>query len=148
MSVGRSIGALGLVVALAACGDFAPTGPQGGPLVDRDGPDDPVLDGYSLVRLYDNAPSPGQITIPAGTVVEWRNAGANAHSVSNYSTHPQAETWEDVVVEPGGEFFHVFAEPGEYGFVCIFHQEVGYITVVPPPADSTNMDDMTDLVLP
>ena len=36
-----------------------------------------------------------------------------------------------------------------YGFVCIFHQEVGYITVVPAETDDMDMDDdmddMTDM---
>jgi len=114
-------------------------------LTPGDGDDDTVVDGRSIIRLYDNTPSPGQITIPAGTVVRWRNVGANEHSVSNYSTHPQAETWEDVLVEPGAEFDHVFQEPGEYGFVCIFHQEVGYITVVASSMDDTDDSDIYDM---
>jgi len=154
MCLDRGIRAKGLVLAclLAACGDYAPTGPQGGPPAGGGGADETVLDGRSVINLYDNEPSPGQITIPAGTVVEWRNLGANNHSVSNYSTHPQDDTWDDALVQPGAEFVHVFDEPGEYGFVCIFHQEVGYVNVVASPtdtvmdADTTNMDDMSDLI--
>lgn len=147
----RNTGLLGLVLVLWACEGYGPTGPQGeGVAGGGGGSDDPAVGGRTLIRLYDNLPSPGQITIPAGTVVEWRNLGANDHSVSNYSTHPQADTWEDALVEPGAEFLHVFAEPGEYGFVCIFHQEVGYINVVAAStddtADDTVMDDMTGLI--
>jgi hypothetical protein len=154
MCLDRRARVKGLVLAclLAACGDYAPTAPRGGPpTTGGGGPDDVVQGGRSLIRLYDNEPSPGQITIPAGTVVEWRNFGANDHTVSNYSTHPQEETWEDALVEPGAEFMHVFDEPGEYGFVCIFHQEVGYVNVVAADTasdmstDTTNMDDMSDL---
>jgi plastocyanin len=147
--MGAKIGVAGLLLVLSACGEYSPTGPQGGLLAGGEGADDTVLDGRAVNRLYDNTPSPGQITIPAGTVVEWRNLGANSHSVSNYSTHPQAETWDDALVEPRGEFVHVFDEPGEYGFVCIFHQEVGYVTVVESSTDDTddtNMDDMTGLI--
>jgi len=146
---GGKLGLVGLVLVLSACGEYAPTGPQGGLVTGGGGGDDTVVGGRSVISLYDNEPSPGQITIPAGTVVEWRNMGANDHSVSNYSTHPSAETWEDVLVKPGAEFVHVFDQPGEYGFVCIFHQEVGYITVVASStadAGDTNMDDMTNLI--
>ncbi|MEQ1858039.1 MAG: cupredoxin domain-containing protein [Longimicrobiales bacterium] len=150
----RRAGPNGLVLAfvLAACGGYAPTGPQGGPLEGGGAPGESPSNGPVLIRLYDNEPSPGQVTIPAGTAVEWRNLGANSHSVSNYSTHPQEETWEDALVAPGGEFSHVFDEPGEYGFVCIFHQEVGYVNVYAPDidsdmdADTTDMNDMSHLI--
>jgi plastocyanin len=82
----------------------------------------------ALIRLYDNLPSPGQIIVPTGTRVEWKNMGANDHTVTNYSQG--YDEWDDVLVKPGQNFVHVFLEPGDYGFICIIHQEVGYISVV------------------
>jgi plastocyanin len=140
--------AAGLALALAAagCGAYEATGLRGDP-IDTDGADTSVNEVRPVILMYDFSASPGGMTIPAGTAVEWKNVSAQTHSVSNYSTHPQEETWEDALLGPGGEFSHVFSEPGEYGFVCIFHQEVGYITVVPAdPDDSMDMDtDTTDM---
>jgi plastocyanin len=115
---------LALVGILCACGgeDPLPTGP-----ID----DEPATGDQAqstLIRLYDNLPAPSQITVEAGTLVEWKNMGANDHTVTNYSQG--YEEWVDHLVEPGEAFVHVFQEPGDYGFICIIHQEVGYVTVV------------------
>ena len=135
--------AVALASATAACGAYEATGPQGN-LVTTDGADTSVQADRSVIRMYDFSASPGGMTIPAGTAVEWINVSAQTHSVSNYSTHPQSATWDDVLLGPGGEFSHVFSVPGEYGFVCIFHQEVGYITVLPAETDDMEMDDDMD----
>ena len=139
--------AAGLLLAciIAGCEAYAPTGLRGG-LVEGD-PTASVDENSSLILLYDYGISSGGITIPAGTAVEWRNVSSTAHTVSNYSTHPNAEAWDDALVGPGGDFMHIFDEPGEYGFVCIFHQDVGYITVVPADMDDDmDMDDMMDMM--
>jgi plastocyanin len=86
-----------------------------------------------VVRLYDNIPEPSQLIIPAGTRVEWRNFGANNHTVTNYSQG--YDEWDDALVEPGESFVHVFQDPGDYGFICIIHQEVGYVSVTPADVD-------------
>jgi hypothetical protein len=97
-----------------------------------------------LIRLYDNSPSPSQIRVRAGTLVEWRNMGSNSHTVTNYSQG--YDEWDDAMVDPGEHFVHVFEEPGEYGFICIIHQEVGYVSVVEASMDMDDdmmmMDDM------
>ena len=139
-----------LAFATAACGAaYEVTGPQGNLVETNAGADNSVQQERPVIRMYDFSASPGGMTIPAGTAVEWKNVSAQTHSVSNYSTHPQAATWEDALLQPGGEFSHLFSVPGEYGFVCIFHQEVGYITVVPAETDDMDMDDdmddMTDM---
>ena len=128
--------------ASAACEPYEVTGPQGNLVAN--GGDTVVQPERSVIRMYDFSASPGGMTIPAGTAVEWINVSAQTHSVSNYSTHPQSATWDDALLGPGGEFSHVFSVPGEYGFVCIFHQEVGYITVLPAETDDMEMDDDMD----
>lgn len=137
--------AAGLVLAFAtaACGAaYEVTGPRGNLVDTNGGADNSVHQERAVIRMYDFSATPGGMTIPAGTAVEWKNVSSQTHSVSNYSTHPQAVTWEDALLQPGGEFSHVFSVPGEYGFVCIYHQEVGYITVVPAETDDMDMDDM------
>jgi plastocyanin len=142
----------GIALAAAGCGAYEATGPRGDPIT-TDGVDTSVNADRALIRMYDFSASPGGMTIPAGTAVEWQNVSSQTHSVSNYSTHPQEDTWEDALLQPGGEFSHVFSVPGEYGFVCIYHQEVGYITVLPAETGGTDMDtdttdigDMSDLI--
>jgi hypothetical protein len=97
----------------------------------------------SLFLLYDNIPAPGQLTVEVGARVEWMNMGANNHTVSNYSQG--YDEWEDTLVEPGENFTHVFQEPGDYGFICIIHHEVGYVSVVEPSMDMDDMD-MDDMM--
>ena len=141
--MGSRAAGLFLLCIISACEPYAPTGLQGG-LVESDPATSADAD-RPLILLYDYGISSGGITIPAGTAVEWRNVSSTAHTVSNYSTHPNADAWEDALVGPGGDFMHVFAEPGEYGFVCIFHQDVGYITVTAPEMDDMDMDDTMDM---
>ena len=133
-----------LALAVAGCSSYEATGPRGDP-IDWEGVDTSLLEERPVFRMYDFSASPGGLTIAAGTAVEWKNMSSQTHSVSNYSTHPQAATWQDALLEPGGDFSHVFSEPGEYGFVCIFHQEVGYITVTPAETDDMDMDDDMDM---
>jgi plastocyanin len=143
--------ALALAFATTGCGAYEATGPRGNP-INTDCADTSVNEDRPVILMYDFSASPGGMTIPAGTAVEWKNVSSQTHSVSNYSTHPQEDTWEDALLGPGGEFSHVFSVPGEYGFVCIYHQEVGYITVLPADpddmmdTDTTNMNDMSDLI--
>jgi plastocyanin len=142
--------ALALALVLVGCTAYEVTGPRGDP-IDTSGADPSVYEQQPVILMYDFSASPGGMTIPAGTAVEWKNVSSQTHSVSNYSTHPQEDTWEDALLQPGGEFSHLFSVPGEYGFVCIYHQEVGYITVLPVEtddmmdADTTDVGDMSDL---
>jgi plastocyanin len=128
VSIGSKAAALGLACVLAACdaGYPGPTGPSdGSTLTDTTTSSGPQ---HAMFSLYDNLPEPGQLTVEVGAPVEWKNAGANNHTVTNYSQG--FDEWEDVLVLPGESFTHVFQEAGDYGFICILHQEVGYIAVV------------------
>jgi plastocyanin len=128
VSMGLGAAALVLACVSAACGtgNPGPTGPiDGATLTDTAASAEPE---HAMFFLYDNLPEPGQLTVAVGAPVEWKNAGANNHTVTNYSQG--FDEWEDVLVEPGESFTHVFQEAGDYGFICIIHQEVGYIAVV------------------
>lgn len=130
MFVSGGTTAAGLVLAcvLAACGAGSPgpTDPNdGSTLTDTAASSEPQ---HAMFLLYDNLPEPGQLTVAVGAPVEWKNAGANNHTVTNYSQGN--DEWEDALVLPGESFTHVFEEAGDYGFICIIHQEVGYIAVV------------------
>ncbi len=113
----------GLVLAsvMAACGDepFPTT------------PNDPVVTAGDerprpVIYLYDNLPSPGTLVVQVGDLVEWKNSGANNHSVSSYGT---PDEWEDTLLEPGQSFLHAFESPGDYAYICIVHGEVGDVQV-------------------
>ena len=132
-------GAAGLVLVcvLAACGspDLDPTGPTYQPTVDDD--DD---NGRVVIKMMDNLPAPGHIEIRHGDVVEWRNTGLNAHSVSTYGT---PDEWDDTLLEPGQSFVHQFSAPGEYAYICVVHGEIGDVTVLEGSMDM-DMDMGTD----
>lgn len=92
-----------------------------------------------VIEMYDNYPAPTYLKIEAGGSVLWQNVGQNEHTVSTYGT---PDEWQSSIVAPGTSFYHTFYEPGEYGFICAFHQEIGFVTVLEP---GTTMDmDMMD----
>ncbi|MEX2048947.1 MAG: hypothetical protein WEB90_05160 [Gemmatimonadota bacterium] len=127
VSMGPKAAGLVLACVLAACesGYPGPTGPSDGSTLTDTASSEPQR---ATFLLYDNLPTPGQLTVAVGAPVEWKNAGANNHTVTNYSQG--FDEWEDALVLPGENFMHVFQEAGDYGFICVIHQEVGYIAVV------------------
>ncbi len=103
-TTGRVALAVALVLSVAACGgDDAPE----------------LVDATSEVTALDNSFRPAELTVAAGTTVEWENGGRNDHNVLPADT----DEWgvEADAFAPGDRFSHRFTEPGTYAYYCSLH---------------------------
>ncbi|MEX2526895.1 MAG: plastocyanin/azurin family copper-binding protein [Gemmatimonadota bacterium] len=71
--------------------------------------------------------SPNDLTIPAGTRVTWRNAGAIIHTI----TPDGHGEWTRVEMETAGQTFsHRFETPGTFEYFCEPHRSIGMTGVI------------------
>lgn len=107
----------------------------------------------ATIKMSDDTPmyQPEIVRIRAGQTVEWKNAGAVSHSVTDDSTRAtkpddalvpkNARPFNSGNVMPGGTFRHTFTVPGRYRYFCLSHEVdkmVGEVIVeeVPGPSPS------------
>jgi plastocyanin len=113
--------ATGLVLALPACGNGrAEVTTDGGPVAAPSG-----TTPAAVVKLADVLTfAPGAVSVRAGDVVEWRNAGTTPHNVT-FDGGAQSSPMQ------GGESFRLrFPKAGSYSYLCTFHAGMaGTITV-------------------
>jgi plastocyanin len=78
------------------------------------------------VTMYDDYFKPSLMTIPAGTTVQWTNAGKHHHTVNS-----AAGQWDSGDLQPGATFTHTFTEPGTFYYNCAHHSKTmrGIVTV-------------------
>jgi plastocyanin len=73
--------------------------------------------------------SPRDLTIPAGTTVEWKNTGQVAHSVTasdgSWDSSPACPSANQACLQPGATFSHTFPKPGVYLYYCKLHGTPG-----------------------
>jgi plastocyanin len=69
--------------------------------------------------------TPGRIEVTAGTVVEWRNEDALAHTVT-----ADDGSWDSGPVQPGATWRRTFDRPGAYPFHCTPHPFMKGVVVV------------------
>lgn len=88
------------------------------------------------VLLQDNFFEPSEITIPAGTTVEFKyeNTGVAIHNMIVRAKDIEGSDFSsELAVNPGdtGEFTGTFTTPGEIAFICSYHlpDMAGTITV-------------------
>jgi plastocyanin len=87
---------------------------------------------------------PGQVTIPVGGTIEWRNTSIETHTVTDDPaaardpTHAErpagAQAFDSGPLKPGQSFSHTFTVPGRYSYFCRPHEThgmVGAIVVTP-----------------
>ena len=73
-------------------------------------------------RTFDRA----EVQVPAGTTVEWRNAGATTHHL----VRSLGGATVTEALRPGQTEFATFSAPGTYRFFCSIHPEMtGSVTV-------------------
>jgi plastocyanin len=73
---------------------------------------------------------PPNLTVQAGDVVRWNNAGPIAHTVTS-----ETRSWGSGVLVAGDVFSQQFLTPGTYEYSCGIHQQLrGTIFVQAPPA--------------
>jgi len=78
---------------------------------------------------------PDYLQIKAGDSIIWHNVSKVAHSVTadpaktEDSTRVKlpegAEAWDSGMVPPGRSWSRMFEVPGEYRYVCGFHEQAG-----------------------
>lgn len=68
------------------------------------------------VTLLDASFQPAEITIPAGTTVEWIDTGLLPHTVTAVDG-----SFDSGTLQNGDTFRHTFEEPGSYPYYCQFH---------------------------
>ena len=117
--LGGLAGALGLaaVGALAGC---APGKPE--PV-----PSDDSAEPAVTVRAFDNQYDPPEVEIAPGQAVEWIFEGPAEHDVVSNDRTFVSE------LLTSGTYTHVFAEAGEFPYLCSIHPEMrGVVRVVAP----------------
>ena len=102
------------------------------------------------VGMSTDAFRPETVTVEVGETVVWRNTSKQGHTVTAYgdqlpdgaeyfasgdadSQSAAEEAWMDDAggrLGQGETFEHRFETPGEYGYFCIPHEEVGMVGVV------------------
>lgn len=136
-----------LVAFLVACSS-GPTSSGGNPA--GGGPTVATVSMNDSAGLAHYAFSPSTITIQAGTVVRWLNAGRVAHSSmsdtpawdsgsvpaagSGNSCDPYVDPYCTPGNTPAGSYSRTFSTPGTYQYHCTFHSAqgmTGTITVTP-----------------
>lgn len=87
--------------------------------------------------------SPGSLSVARGATVVWHNTGTEPHTTScNPATAASATDvqlpngaapWDSVDIYPGESWSWTFHTPGDYAYVCRYHEEdgmIGRITVL------------------
>lgn len=92
----------------------------------------------AVIRMTDDpAFVPARVTVAVGDTVVWVNAGSLPHTATDrpgsaaFPEHnvlpPGAPPWDSGVLDSGETFRKVFTVPGEYTYLCIFHEAGGMI---------------------
>ena len=77
---------------------------------------------------------PGNLTVPAGTTVIWKNEDDSPHRIGDKNG-----TFKSAALDTDDTFSHTFTAPGEYPYICTIHPYmVGKIIVKPAGKPSSN----------
>jgi plastocyanin len=95
-----------------------------------------------ITMTDDDAFKPDQVTIAAGTTIQWKNTSKDAHTVTDdphvasnardVSAPAGAKRFNSGKIKPGGTFEQKFTIPGTYWYVCEPHEDMdmkGKVTV-------------------
>lgn len=82
---------------------------------------------HEWLGIDDHGISARQDSVPAGTMVVWRNTGRASHEIVFPSI------WDSGAIRPGGSRGAILATPGTYDYQCADHpEEHGQLTVTAP----------------
>ncbi len=86
----------------------------------------------ATVQIDNFAFTPQNLTVTAGTTVTWKNADDSPHRVADLNGAFTSEA-----LDTEDSYFHTFAAPGVYKYICSIHPYMkGEITVKPAAAGS------------
>ena len=110
---------------------------------------DAAAAGENTVGMSINSFRPEELTVSAGTTVEFVNSSSHGHSVTAYgggipegadyfatggfeSEAAAREGWESQkgIIYQGDSFEHTFEIPGQYQYFCIPHERDGMIGLI------------------
>lgn len=106
----RIVAVVGTALVLGACG--------GGDTGDGGGAGDGGAAGATSLTMIDNEFQPADLTVASGTELELTNDGESPHTFTVDGIDQQVEAGQSSSVT-------VDLEPGEYDFVCTFHEADG-----------------------
>lgn len=111
-------------------------------------PDAPI---GGVVEMGASSFMPATITITAGEQVVWKNSSGYYHNVVDdpakalnrvdVSFPSGTAVFGSSLMQPGTNFYHVFATPGVYRYVCTVHKTAGMrgtVIVKPAPLLASN----------
>src|SRR5690348_4366676 len=78
-------------------------------------PETPTADAYT-VAIDNFSFTPGTVTVPVGTTVEWTNRDDVPHNVVS-----TAQKFKSPVLDTDEQFSHRFDAPGTYPYFCSLH---------------------------
>lgn len=115
--------------ASAAASEPAPRSADAEPSVGAE-PSEAAEDDFTVI-LGGFAFSTGELVVPAGTEVVFRNDDAAAHTVTEGADgRAAADPIINAQVGPDARARYTFEEPGEYEITCLFHPSMNMTVVV------------------
>ncbi|MPZ88767.1 MAG: hypothetical protein GEU81_11975 [Nitriliruptorales bacterium] len=81
-----------------------------------------VTDGPANVTVEDNSFAPANLSVPAGTTVNWEWVGDSDHNVVGEGFESETQS--------SGAFGHTFEDPGTYEYSCTLHGSMNGIVEV------------------
>jgi len=90
----------------------------------------PPPGGGTNVSVIDDAFNPVSLTIPAGTMVMWRNNGNSQHTVTSGSPSNAGGLFDSGLLGNGATFQHMFNDRGTFPYFCRVHGSIMSGTIV------------------
>jgi plastocyanin len=88
-----------------------------------------AAEGNQAVGMQSRQYEPKELTVPAGTTVEWTNNEAIPHSVTaddgSFDSHPSCGGDGGTCLKQGEKFRQTFSKPGTYPYFCHIHGAKG-----------------------
>src|SRR5262245_30301624 len=100
----------------AACNGYSTAEPSPTPSPTPDGPSTAVAIPMNAEFLGNQAFTPDQVTVNAGTTVVWTNTDSTAHTST-----ADGNAWNSGIVSPGGRFTVTFQTAGTFPYHCTIH---------------------------
>ena len=100
----------------AACNGYSTAAPSPTPSPTPDGPSTTVTIPRNAEFLANQAFTPDEVTVNAGTTVVWTNTDSTSHTST-----ADGNAWNSGTVSPGGRFTVTLQTPGTFTYHCTIH---------------------------
>jgi plastocyanin len=86
--------------------------------------------GENQVVMQNTTFEPGEITVPVGTIVTWRNEDIVPHTVTAGTRDNPTGEFESGILNEGQTFEYTFDQPGTYEYFCEIHEGMNGTIIV------------------